>query len=636
MPGYSVDSVKIRKNSPINKLNKTSQRFYHPVWPWILQLIYSFIYTLILTFSVELIQKGDIRETLKWAKGFNTNFWLGFVLILSIFLIIYFITSRIWAASFITGILFGGAALINYFKMIIRGDPFLPWDLKISKEAGNILQYVEIEFEPALWFSLSLILVAALLSLFFKPIKLRWLTQLIMSLLIGMGIALSFTEIYLNPKALKQLKIQDVNWDQPQNYERNGFLMGFLINVKSIVIEQPSKYSKKAVQKIVNTIPKNNPNVEGYTDEKPNIIMIMSESFWDPTQFKNLRFTTDPIPTIRKLRKEAVSGWLLSPQFGGSTANPEFEALTGHSMAFLPYGSIAYEQYVKEPMPSLVSYLRNEGYYTVGIHPYVSWFWDREDVYPRLGFEKTIFNEDFEDPEIEAGYISDMSAVKEVIKQYEENKQGEDKPFFSFLVTMENHGTYEDKPYQKRTIKVTNQNLSEETRHILNNYVQGVKNADTALKYLIDYFEKVDEPTIVVMFGDHLPALGTNYSVYKELGYVQSEDFTAREYIKLHTTPFVIWNNYNRKQENAGIMNVHYIAPYMLSQSNVDMPKYFRFLLELKKEVPAYTSFVCLDENGNPKILPSKAMKLKKQDHWLLQYDIMFGKGYVEKELFSK
>jgi phosphoglycerol transferase MdoB-like AlkP superfamily enzyme len=633
MPGSYIDRATTHKNTAIKNVDHA---LYNKIFLQVFHIAYGLIYALVLTFSVELIQRGNIEDTLKWAKLFSTNFFLGYLLIASVFMLIYFITSRTWAASFITGLIFGGAALANYFKIIIRGDPFLPWDLKIGKEAGNILQYVDIEFTPILSFALSIIVLFALIGLLIKQTKLKWKVRLIMTLLISLEIGLTFTQIYVNSKTLQSLKIQDVNWDQVQNYERNGFLMGFLINVKSIVIQQPAKYSKKSLQKIVNTIPANNSNAQADGQKMPNIVMIMSEAFWDPTQFNNLRFSQDPIPTIRKLRKEAVSGWLLSPQFGGSTANPEFEALTGHSMAFLPYGSIAYEQYVKEPMPSLVSYLSNQGYYTVGIHPYVKWFWDREDVYPRLGFEKAIFNEDFEDPEIEAGYISDMSAVKEVIKQYEQNKEETGKPFFSFLVTMENHGTYEDKPYENRTISVTNNNLSEETQHILNNYVQGVKNADTALGYLIDYFEELDEPTVVVMFGDHLPTLGNKYSVYRELGYVKDLDFTAKEYVKLYTTPFVIWNNYDIKPENAGIMNTHYIAPYVLNHAGMEMPKYFRFLLNLKKEIPAYTSFVSLDENNVPRILPSKTMKLKKQQHWLLQYDIMFGKGYMEEQLFSK
>ena len=633
MPGYYVDSVTARKQPTVKKVNHVWNKafFLH-----VFQLAYGFVYALVLTFSIELIQRGNIDDTLEWAKLFNINFWLGYMLIISVFMFIYFISSRIWAASFITGVIFGGAALANYFKMIIRGDPFLPWDLKIGKEAGNILKYVDIEFTPILWFALSIILLFAVISLSIKKTKIKWKIRLIMSILISAQLGLTFTNIYINPKALQALKIQDVNWDQGQNYERNGFLMGFMMNVKSIVIQQPSKYSKKALNKIVNTISKGGDTTTAHAQETPNIIMIMSEAFWDPTQFEKLRFSEDPIPTIRKLRNEAVSGWLLSPQFGGSTANPEFEALTGHSMAFLPYGSIAYEQYVKKPMPSLVSYLRNEGYYTVGIHPYVSWFWDRENVYPRLGFEKALFRDDFEDPEIEAGYISDMSAVKEIINQYEQNEKENNKPFFSFLVTMENHGTYEDKPYENRTIKITNTNLSIDTQHILNNYVQGVKNADTALRYLIDYFKEIDEPTVIVMFGDHLPSLGNNYSVYQELGYVKNLDFTAKEHVKLHTTPFVLWNNYNIKPEDAGIMNTHYIAPYVLGHSEMEMPKYFRFLLQLKEEVPAYTSFVSLDEKGSPRVLPSKAMKLRKQDHWLLQYDVMFGKGYMKKELFSK
>ena len=123
-------------------------------------------------------------------------------------------------------------------------------------------------------------------------------------------------------------------------------------------------------------------------EEKPDIIVVMSESFWDPTLLPGTTITPDPMPNVRAVR----SGSMFSPEFGGMTANVEFEALTGFSNAFLPYGSIPYQQYVRGPVPSLANFFRSEGYETTAIHPFEGWFWNREHVYDAFGFDRFLID----------------------------------------------------------------------------------------------------------------------------------------------------------------------------------------------------------------------------------------------------
>lgn len=618
--------VQIEKNKSLLPIKPYKEKIngYVKIGVWLM-------YPLLITFLVEFVQQGSLQETLNWMYYRPWHVFLGYFTILLVFIGIGYLFNRTWVAVGLTSAFFLTAALVNYFKMIVRGDPFVPWDLMLSKELKGIMGHIEIKITPLAIGVVIVALLCTILAFWIKDEK-KSIKSRATFVAISIGtLFLCFQFIYLNKPVLEAMRIYDANWSQNRNYEYNGFLMGFLINVKNIIISEPEEYNKEKIDNLIA-----NTSDHPGNGEKPNIIMIMNESFWDPTKLENVVFSTNPMPNIQRLREEGMSGWILSQQYGGGTANTEFEVLTGDGMLFLPSGAMAYQQYVKEELPSLASYLKSQGYSTTAIHSYQKWFWNREDVYPLIGFDKFISDEDFKNPEIRGNFISDKDTVERVISEYEKAREEGDEPFFGFAVTMQNHSTYEAKVYDTRNISAYDPNVSDEANTLINNYVQGVKDADEALGELISYFEEIEEPTIVVMFGDHLPMLGNDYMVYKETGYIPEGDWEAEDYLDMYTTPFVAWNNYDLEQEDVGIINAHYLAPTVLSSMGVELPVYFDFLLDLKEEVPAYTQHVCIDEEGNPQLTPTEEMAEKKEEHWLLQYDLMFGEGYGKEALFKE
>ncbi|PHV71580.1 hypothetical protein CS063_03170 [Sporanaerobium hydrogeniformans] len=606
-------------------------RFKQSKWHLSFKYIIWVIFPLFLNFLVEYLQRETILETWRWIQTKPYTFMVGYGIISLVFIGFYFLTARTWSATLITGSLFLVGALINYFKMELRGDAFVPWDLRLGKELSNIMEHISIEFTPQMMGGILFVSLFFIGTLFLKEKKISWRARLVGLSVSLISFMVGFYTLFMNKTNMNALGIYEINWDQVRNYNYNGFLVGFMVNTKNIIIMEPNGYSKESVENLLNSV-----NVTSENNVKPNIIMIMNESFWDPTKLEGVTFSEDPLPTINKLRKEAVSGWLLTQQYGGNTANTEFEVLTGDGMMFLPNGAMAYPQYVKEEYPSLASFLKEEGYTTVGIHSYQKWFWNRDEVYPALGFEKFVSDEDFNDPEIRGNYISDEETIKKLIEEYEKAKAESDAPFFGFTVTMENHAPYDDKTYPSRNISASAEGASEEVNLMLDNYVQGVKDADNALKQVIAYFEKVKEPTIVVMFGDHLPMLGNDYKVYKELGYIPEGEWSAEHYLDMYTTPFVAWNNYALKKEDMGVINAHYLAPKVLSSMQVELPRYFDYLLEMSKTIPAYSNYVYVDGEGKAQLEAPEEIKNKKQQHWLLQYDKMFGKKYSKGLLYQK
>ena len=246
------------------------------------------------------------------------------------------------------------------------------------------------------------------------------------------------------------------------------------------------------------------------TEEKPNIIVIMNEAFSDLSVIGDFEASEDYLPYFRSLygSENTISGNLRVSVLGGNTANTEFEFLTGDTMAFLPTGSIPYQQFITGELPALPSLLKSYGYTTTALHPYNSTGWKRDQIYPLLGFEESLFNGDFTYKKRLRGYITDESAFKEVIKAYEEKK--ENGPFFSFLVTMQNHGGY-SKDWTDFTRSITVEGMDDRKLPRINAYLTLLKKTDDAYRELISYFSQCEKKTIVLMFGDHQPNVETSF-----------------------------------------------------------------------------------------------------------------------------
>jgi phosphoglycerol transferase MdoB-like AlkP superfamily enzyme len=268
-----------------------------------------------------------------------------------------------------------------------------------------------------------------------------------------------------------RLQIIPMMWDQKENYASNGFALAFALNVPMAHVSAPPGYSDKAIATIAK------PQVTASVpEEKPDIIIVMSESFWDPTMLPGVTITPDPIPNVRALR----SGSMFSPEFGGMTANVEFEALTGFSNAFLPAGSIPYQQYVRAPVPSMATFLKSEGYETRAIHPGTNWFWNRTPVYADFGFDDFKSEENLPYLEKRGPLASDAAMTEEIIREADAT----DDPFFFFAVSLQNHGPYEPYRYYNPTHKVQAP-TSQWAKDSLLSYAEGASDADKGLERLV-------------------------------------------------------------------------------------------------------------------------------------------------------
>jgi phosphoglycerol transferase MdoB-like AlkP superfamily enzyme len=334
---------------------------------------------------------------------------------------------------------------------------------------------------------------------------------------------------------VEKANVSIVKWDQLDNYKVNGFIFGFISNLQNEAFDKPKGYSK---QKVIATAKKYRDQQIKLQNSKepskqPNIIYIMSEAFWDPTKLPNLQFSEDPMKNLRKLMEQQSSGYNLSPTFGATTANVEFEALTGFSNYFLREGSVPYQDLIdrKTFIPTIVSDLEGQGYRSLAIHPYNKVFYKRDKVYQTFGFDQFVDMRTMKYKKQSGPYISDQSLSKEIINQVKKQK----KPLFIHAVSVQNHFDYAPGRYKKNTVSVTG--LSPDSNGKLETYAEGVKQADQALQLLVGNLEQSDEPTIVVFWGDHMPILGQDLAIYKETKYgvtknknLHEKEFSERPY----------------------------------------------------------------------------------------------------------
>ena len=555
--------------------------------------------------------------------------FVGISVVYLVFLVLLLIVKKGYIASGIMGIFTIIITLSNYYKFQLTGDYLYPWD--IVRNAGNmgeLSEFMSIPFpfwDKVLYAGLIFLVVV---MFFTKP-------EIPATCLVRLPIAISLALISYNAVNTPQkagaflnshnLQLEDMAL-QVSNYSENGFTGAFVINLLSSKIEEPENYSKE----YIDTLLENCPEEKGEDFKKPDIILILSESFWDPTILPGVEFSADPLENYREIisREGTVSGKFYSTAFGGGTVRPEFEVLTGLTTDSLPGGSVPY-QYVKEELESHVSLYRDLGYRTLAIHPYTSSFYLRKEAYPLIGFDELYFEDSLYalkevNLKISGKHISDESFVDYI--EYYMSKS--DDPTFVFGISMENHQPYSGK-FSSFDIEVTSSSLSESVLNDTKNFTQGVHEADMALKKLVDFIDGRERDTILVYYGDHPPTLGANYGAYRESGLIDLNAMTGEMNESLRATPFLIYANFDMNE--SGIVkagNDNKIASYHLMNAVatlISAPRtpFMVWLEEYYNNLPYYNKTM-----WHINALPFKAYV---NDHALFTYDRLAGKKYSEK-----
>lgn len=602
------------------------------VLPFLKRVGVTFLASVVFVFLVECLARGSVVEAFNFFATTNSAAWATVALVGFVLLLLDAITGRAFQALLALGPLLLIMPFVNFEKLQYLSDPLFPTDFLFARQIVDIAPLL-IDDRPMA--AVGIAVAAFLIIAFVVCVLFVWRRRFpaiswkarAARLVIALPALLFFFSIsdYATYSWVRdRLQIIPMMWDQKENYNHNGFIMAFSLNVPMAHVAEPGGYTAKAMNAMTPTV-----GVSGGAT-KPDVIMVMSESFWDPTRLPKMTFTPDPLPHVRK----AQSGYMFSPEFGGMTADIEFEALTGFSNSFLPYGSIPYQQYIRRPTPSLARFFKNQGYVTRAIHPFQAWFWNRGNVYEDFGFDKFMSEENLPPLDKRGPLASDAALTDEVIKEAD---AVHDNPLFFFVVTLQGHGPYEAHRYSHTSIDVKAPGMSDETKQSALSYAEGISDADKAFKHLMDWAKNRSRPTILVFFGDHLPPLG---QVYVDTGFLKQNVAPRKapvpDMLQQHETPLVIWSN-REGTVDTGTISPSLIPLELLKLAGMTHPYYTGFLGEVRDKYRVIERQLLLKPDGktglqnwvgNPKTDPIV------KDFRLLQYDAMFGKGYAREAFF--
>ncbi len=534
-------------------------------------------------------------EAMNWIYFYNMQFILSFVVIYAIYILVYNLIGKVFLSMVLTSCTLVILGIVNYLKLIFRGDPLYPSDFTQITHMQSVIPMVMDYFSWSYIFIIIVSIVACIVAgiymrRYIQNVKIHLGIRAL--LVVGSIFVLyaygNFANTFMN-KVFQKSGVDFVLWNQNENYASNGFVLGFISNLDTTVMEKPKNYSKENMLQIANDIKKQYSGNIGSQKkkEKPNIIFVMSESFWDPTKVTNLSFSEDPVPNLHHYIENFPGGQTISPTFGGNTANVEFEALTSYSMSLLKPGSIPYQQVItnKKEIPSIPTALKKEGYYTSAIHSFGRTFFKRDDVYKVLGFDKFNAEDTMENVDIDGDYISDLAMSKEIIAELEEQKQ----PTFIHAVTMQNHFPFTEGRFGENLIEISGLE-NEESKGELETYTEGLRRSDEALQYLIEQLDNLDRPTLLVFFGDHLPSLGTNKSFYKENGYITNEK-TPSERLAMAQTPLLMYANFDMPNDNLGLVSPIHFSNLIFDYAGLNKSLFYQFYRNFTRK------YQCLEMN---------------------------------------
>nr|WP_309574432.1 LTA synthase family protein [Rhizobium sp. AP16] len=593
----------------------------------LLSLLLTFLSSLLIVIAVEWVARGELTDVPAYLFSANQPAFTTVGIVMLLMLVLDALFGRAHQSILVVAPLVLIPAFLSNQKQHYLSDPLYPSDFLFARQIMELMP-VMVRERPwtAVALAFGIIALVAALALLWCYAWRHAATLSRKARVMRLSVCLPLAALFVSQMDATQysfirekLRIIPIVWDQKENYSYNGFIIAFSLNLPMADVKVPAGYGPDAMD----AIPARNYGYLSGPRRKPDVIMLMSESFWDPTRLSNLTFTPDPMPTIRA----AQSGHVFSPEFGGMTANVEFEALTGFSNAFLPYGSIPYQQYVRKPMPSLATFFRGQGYAARALHPFSGWFWNRNEVYKAFGFEE-FHTEDTMPPMEKRGiFASDDSLMKEIMHEGDEM----DRPFFFFAVTLQGHGPYEPNRYAENTVDIKG-DLTDADRDTLATYAQGVHESDQSLKMLMDWAAKRDRETIIVLWGDHLPPLG---SVYPNTGYMPEQvasrkaplDIMKRE----HETPLVIWSSKKGVRKDVGTISPSQLPYHILKTAGYEHPFYTGFLGRVQKKYSIVDRYQLATRDNQT--FPDWSRNEQNldpmmRDYRYLQHDMMFGREY--------
>ena len=509
---------------------------------------------------------------------------LPFVLIV---LLLGALTRRVVLSSWIGLLLLIASHAANTAKLQQLEMPLLPGDFHFLEEIGSALplfvHYIGTSLQPVLIALGVLALTVALFREAAWPLMRGWkrLAVAAVSITLGVGIIQGWTP-WRAVYSAERLRFEP--WSVVDSARKAGMVGNLVLYNWELAKRQELHPDRNAARELLRAnvdglrqhLSPNSSSLAMPSGTQPDIVIIQSESLFDPARLNGAPKNTY-LPNFHRLAKRGLSGELKVPTYAGGTIRTEFEVLTGLALAFFPGVQYPYFEIADRPIPGIVRTLSRQGYQTTAIHPNSGVFWNRNPAYQQIGFDRFVDDKAFSKDDIVGLFTGDAALTDHVLAQLDQDGP----PQLIFAVTMENHGPFDWRPgldAERLAAMQMPAGLDEGGEYWMRNYLYLLGDADHELGRLADALQKRKRRTLLLFYGDHLPALPP---VYHQIGFADGKA------AKTQPVPWLLLDNRRKLAEHGPMDTTAWLLPsILLETAGIGGDRYFAALAALRDSLP--------------------------------------------------
>ncbi len=503
------------------------------------------------------------------------------VVAMVVFLFLLALFRKVWIAVAVQSVIYMALSITELFKYGTNGNHLILSDMKLFRSVKSLKSFAYIKITPHLVLCCLVVLVFIFLVFYFNPKipKISPLKRTAVALCcVTVGVCTVVSPSFYNP-VYNFFSLDTTSATNAfllnEKFTKNSFL-AFIIETASESfanrLVEPDNYTEEYVEDITDVDVEKTEDFNG--GKKPNVIVIMSESYADFRAFDELDVDDDVYSEFDSAVAEGCGGIAITPTYASWTVRSEFELLFGLPVRGINTPNMPQRELAEREQPALAQYYKSWGYDTAYVHPFQKTFYNRNRIYSQFGFDRMIFHNDltgesdFTVPVEHYGtYVDDSTVFNQLLDLI----KNDDTPMYIHTTTMQNHQPY---------------NQGENPDDEFGNYLQWIKHSNEGLGDFLGELKKLDEPTLVFFVGDHFPSMRGETSVYAQLG-INGENCDI-----LYQQRYFIWSNYDADYSQVPKNEVSFFyMPYVL-MNIIDAPhdEFIEKMMNFMETLPVYSS----------------------------------------------
>lgn len=557
-----------------------------------------------------------------------------FIVVL-LFLVFLAVSKKTWKAILILSIFLFVLMSVNQIKIIYTDDPLELTDVLFLGNSSELIDIVNESFGKTIQLYLPYMSGYIAIMVMINIIAYKYSIEISNKKyrVIMLCIPIIILIILFLPNKFITNSMLDIVFDvekrtdytritaKKEELSSNGVISGMYQQFLESKIYEPDNYNEDIIEQELNNIEE----IEDNSFGTPNIIVLFAESFWDVDLLEEVKFNKQITSNFNRLKNEGIFFDMTTPTYGGISVNVEFEFLTGANMMYFPQGYIptmrAYNNDSYYNAPAITKELKKNGYRTKIVNFTPAESFNVGKFYDYISVDEKEFYTNVDKKYHKGGYVSDEYVVDKIIEEF--NNKEKDEKLFYMTLSMQSHMTYLKDKYEKYDIEIDESEYSQEMNDTLVSYAQGIYDMDKQLGRLYDYIQGLEEPTIIVFYGDHLPYLKTvnGDNLLEKLKYFNTDDALVNIYRKYNTQALIL-ANFEIEEKEIKNLSPDLLGTYIINKMDIDISKYYKWLYKYLYIIPSANHNTVIDQEG--KLYYNKELQNELKEAYKLRENIQY------------